>query len=251
VSHDFNKDIVNFVAHRPWPLPDRPWVMTQTWNDLLFAHWAVDPSELRNRIPHDFELDLYEGKAWIGIVPFYMTNVSARGVPSLPWVSEFPELNVRTYVSVSDRPGVYFFSLDAGSSLAVRTARALLNLPYFTATMRVSSNRDTIAYDSRRHGGIHRAEFTATYEPTSDAVAPRPGTLEYFLTERYCLYNRNHRSTPYRLEIHHLPWPLQSAEARLTRNELAAVNGLSLPSSLPLLHFSKRQDVVAWAPTSI
>jgi hypothetical protein len=169
----------------------------------------------------------------------------------LPWVSEFPELNVRTYVSVSDRPGVYFFSLDAGSSLAVRTARALLNLPYFTATMRVSSNRDTIAYDSRRHGGIHRAEFTATYEPTSDAVAPRPGTLEYFLTERYCLYNRNHRSTPYRLEIHHLAWPLQSAEARLTRNELAAVNGLSLPSSLPLLHFSKRQDVVAWAPTSI
>jgi hypothetical protein len=225
--------------------------MTQTWNDLLFAHWAVDPGELRSKIPHDFELDLYDGKAWIGIVPFYMTNVSARGVPSLPWVSEFPELNVRTYVSVSDRPGVYFFSLDAGSSLAVRTARALLNLPYFTATMKVSSNGDTIAYDSRRHGGGYRAEFTATYEPTGDAVAPRPGTLEYFLTERYCLYNRNHRHNPYRLEIHHLPWPLQPAEARLARNELASVNGLSLPSSLPLLHFSKRQDVVAWAPTAI
>jgi uncharacterized protein YqjF (DUF2071 family) len=251
VSHDFNKDIVNFVAHRPWPLPDRAWVMTQTWNDLLFAHWAVDPSELRNKIPDDFELDLYEGKAWIGIVPFYMTNVSARGVPSLPWVSEFPELNVRTYVSVLDRPGVYFFSLDAGSSLAVRTARALLNLPYFTATMRVSSNGDTIAYESRRHGGRYRAEFTATYEPTGDAVAPSPGTLEYFLTERYCLYNRNHRNIPYRLEIHHLPWPLQPAEARLAGNELAAANSLSLPSSPPLLHFSKRQDVVAWAPTSI
>jgi len=225
--------------------------MTQTWNDLLFAHWAVDPGELRSRIPGDFELDLYDGKAWIGIVPFYMTNVSARGVPSLPWISEFPELNVRTYVSVADRPGVYFFSLDAGSALAVRTARALLNLPYFSAIMQVSTHGDTVAYDSRRNGGRHRAEFAATYEPSGRAAAPTPGTLEYFLTERYCLYNRNHRKVPYRLEIHHLPWPLQRAEARLARNELAAANGLSLPSAPPLLHFSKRQDVVAWAPTSI
>jgi uncharacterized protein len=104
------------VAHRPWKMPDRPWVMTQTWHDLLFAHWSVDPSQLRSKVPAWLELDLFNGDAWIGIVPFHMTNVAPRGVPSLPWVSEFPELNVRTYVRVADRPGIYFFSLDAGNA---------------------------------------------------------------------------------------------------------------------------------------
>ena len=120
MSHDFNTDIVDVVSHRPWPMPDRPWVMTQTWHDLLFAHWPIDPHEMRPKVPPEFELDLFGGMAWIGIVPFYMTNVAPRGIPSLPWVSEFPELNVRTYVHRGGRdPGVWFFSLDATSLLAV------------------------------------------------------------------------------------------------------------------------------------
>ena len=112
---DFNRAILNETAHRPWPMPQRPWLMTQTWNDLLFAHWPVDASAVRERVPGAFELDLFDGQAWLGVVPFHMTNVTPRFVPALPWVSAFPELNVRTYVRVAGTPGVYFFSLDAGN----------------------------------------------------------------------------------------------------------------------------------------
>ena len=113
----FDYGILNQTAHRPWPMPTSPWVMTQTWHDLLFAHWPVDGVRLRALVPAEFPLDLYDGQAWLGIVPFRMANVGPRGVPSLPGVSAFPELNVRTYVRVADRPGVYFFSLDAASAL--------------------------------------------------------------------------------------------------------------------------------------
>jgi len=129
-DHDFNRAILQQVGHRPWPMPDGPWVMTQTWHDLLFAHWPVAATALRKHVPPEFAVDLFDGTAWLGIVPFHMTNLAPRGVPSLPWISEFPELNVRTYVRVNERAGIYFFSLDAGSALAVQAARWLLNLPY-------------------------------------------------------------------------------------------------------------------------
>src|SRR5262245_6941147 len=169
--NDFDSSILDQVAHRPWTMPDRPWVMTQTWNDLLFAHWSVDAAQLRALIPPSFELDLFDGEAWLGIVPFEMTNVSPRGVPSLPWVSEFPELNVRTYVRVDDRPGVYFFSLDAGNALAVQTARMLLNLPYHTAEMAVLRHANAIEYRSSRvSNGL--AELHGTYAPVDASFVP-------------------------------------------------------------------------------
>jgi hypothetical protein len=245
---DFNHSILDDVAHRPWPMPDAPWVMTQTWHDLLFAHWPVDAAILREKVPPAFELDLFSGTAWLGIVPFHMTNVSARGLPPLPGISAFPELNVRTYVRVGDRAGVYFFSLDAGSTLAVRAARLLFNLPYFRATQRVDgAGGDAIAYDSERRGAARGGSFSARYQPLGPPSAPVPGTLEYFLTERYCLFNLSRRAEPYRLEIHHPPWPLQPASAEFTRNTMAEAAGLTLPDTPPLLHFSKRQDMVGWA----
>jgi uncharacterized protein YqjF (DUF2071 family) len=167
VTHDFNTGIVNEVAHRPWPMLDTPWVMTQTWHDLLFAHWPVDQSQLRSQVPAMFDLDLFDGTAWLGVVPFHMTNVAPRGVPSLPWISEFPELNVRTYVRVGNRPGVYFFSLDAGSALAAQTARTLLNLPYHAATMSVAPTPTGVDYRSTRHSNPS-AEFIATYGPAGE-----------------------------------------------------------------------------------
>lgn len=231
-------------------MPDRPWVMRQTWHDLLFAHWPVGAQKVRHLVPHGFDLDLFDGEAWIGIVPFHMTNVSPRGIPSLPWISEFPELNVRTYVRVADKPGVYFFSLDAGSTLAVRAARSLLNLPYYAASMSVTPQGRAIAYESRRSSG-GAAEFIATYEPTGPALSSMPGSLEYFLTERYCLYHVGHAGAPYRLEIHHSPWALQPAAAEFFRNTMAGASGLAVPARAPLLHFAKRQDMVAWAPTNL
>jgi uncharacterized protein len=246
----FNRAILEEVSHRPWPMPSAPWVMTQTWHDLLFAHWPLDASELRKYVPSAFELDLFDDAGWIGIVPFRMTNVSPRGVPSLPWVSAFPELNVRTYVRVGGRPGVYFFSLDAGSGLAVQAARTLLNLPYYRAAMTVETNRDgAIEYVSRRDEAD--ASLTARYRPTGDARPPVSGSLDHFLTERYCLYNLSHGGAPYRMEIHHPPWPLQSADAEFARNTMADAAGIRLPGVEPLLHFARRQDMVAWAPTRL
>lgn len=250
MNRDFDTSILGQTDHRPWPMPGGPWLMTQTWHDLLFAHWPVAPVQLRPLVPARFELDLFGGEAWIGIVPFHMTNVAPRGVPSLPWVSEFPELNVRTYVRVDDRPGIYFFSLDAGSALAVRTARALLNLPYHTASMRVAPAASGVAYRSVR-AGTPAAEFRATYGPAGAAFVAVEGSLEHFLTERYCLYNVGRRAAPYRLDIHHPPWPLQPATASIERNTMGEANGVSLRDTPPLLHFSRRQDMVAWGPARL
>jgi uncharacterized protein len=250
-DHDFNRAIVNEVGHRPWPMPAMPWIMTQTWHDLLFAHWPIDAGTLREKVPPEFELDLFDGTGWIAVVPFHMTNVAPRGVPSLPWISEFPELNVRTYVRVNDKPGIYFFSLDAGSTLAVQAARVLLNLPYYSAAMSVTASGAHIGYDSRREDSSAAAVLSAIYRPVGAVFAAASGSLEYFLTERYCLYNLDHRGAPYRLEIHHPPWPLQAADAEFTRNTMASAAGLSVPDTLPLLHFSRRQDMVAWAPSAL
>jgi len=126
---DFDDSFLTDTAHRPWPLPERPWIMTQTWHDLLFAHWPVDKERLRAKLPPGIALDLFDGQAWLGVVPFRMSNVAPRGLPALPWVSAFPELNVRTYVTRDGKPGVYFFSLDAANPLAVQTARTLFHLP--------------------------------------------------------------------------------------------------------------------------
>jgi uncharacterized protein YqjF (DUF2071 family) len=247
-THDFDATILEETAHRPWPLPSRPWIMTQTWHDLLFAHWRVDKRHLAALLPDRLELDLYEGEAWVGVVPFRMTNVAPRGVPSLPWVSAFAELNVRTYVQVGGKPGVYFFSLDAANRLAVTAARALFALPYYSATMTVRETAEGITYhSSRTTSSAAPAEFEASYAPTGGVFHAREGTREYFLTERYCLYTVAEDGNARRVDIHHRPWPLQEAGARVGVNTMAAAAGIRLPAVPPLLHFAKRQDVVAWA----
>jgi uncharacterized protein len=239
---------LNAAAHRPWPLPSTPWIMRQSWHNLLFAHWPLDAAVLRDVVPHEFEIDRFDGRAWLGVVPFEMRDVAPRAVPAVPWLSAFPELNVRTYVTVGGKPGVYFFSLDAGNPLAVHAARLWLNLPYFAASMAVARDgRGVVSYRSHRKGD-RAAEFVAAYYADGPVFTPRRGTLEYFLTERYCLYGRSHRQRPYRLEIHHVPWPLRPARADLAHNSMAAAAGLVLPSVAPLLHFVARQDMVAWAP---
>ena len=244
---DFPYQVVDDVAHRPWPLPDGPWIMTQSWHDLLFAHWPVDARDLQEKVPPGLTLDTYAGQAWLGIVPFSMTNVTPRGVPAVPLVSSFLELNVRTYVTRHDKPGVYFFSLDANSTLAVAAARKLFHLPYFKATMDVKRNVGEIRYTSARDTRIEGvAEFAATYRPIGPVQIAKPGSLEYFLTERYCLYTVDDSFRAKRLEIHHWPWPLQAAEAAIAVNTMADAAGIRLPSTAPLLHFVRRQDMVAW-----
>lgn len=246
---DFDYAAVDDDRHRPWPVPRSPWVMTQTWNDLLFAHWRVDVEALRAIVPRAFPLDTFDGAAWIAVVPFHMTNVGPRLAPNLPGLSAFPELNVRTYVSLDNKPGVYFFSLDASSSMAVAGARSVLRLPYHTASMTVKADGDAIEYRSRR-----RAEpaptFEGRYGPTAPPALHETGSLEYFLTERYCLYAIDPFGHPYRLDIQHRRWPLQSAHAAITTNTMTQPIGIPLEGT-PLLHFAKRLDVVCWLPRRI
>ena len=248
-QYDFNDAMLSDSSHRPWPMRDSPWIMTQTWHDLLFAHWPIDADALRRHVPARFQLDLHDGRAWLGIVPFYMTNVAPRFVPAVPGLSAFPELNVRTYVRVGEKPGVFFFSLDAGNPLAVRTARGLLNLPYYTAAMQVDVRDGSVHYSSRRRATP--AEFVGVYRPTAEARSPEIGSLDYFLTERYCLFAVDRQSRPYRLEIHHPRWRLHPAAADISVNTMADAAGIALPPSPPLLHFSARQDTVVWSPELI
>jgi uncharacterized protein YqjF (DUF2071 family) len=246
VIGDFRREVLQETNHRPWSMPDRPWIMTQTWNDLLFAHWPVDGQHLASKLPAGFELDRFDTEAWIGIVPFHMTNVAPRGVPPIPGLSAFPELNVRTYVRVNGRPGVYFFSLDCTSAMAVAAARTMYYLPYFMASMTVEANREWVEYSSRRTAAdAPPAELRARYRPAGPVTLPEPGTLEYFLTERYCLFTL-HEGIAYTADIHHPPWPLQAAEADFTINTMAEAAGIGLPSLAPLLHFARRQDMVGW-----
>jgi len=248
MQNDFPSGIVNVTAHRPWPLPQTPWLMTQSWHNLLFAHWPVDAAQLRSHLPPGLPLDLYEGQAWLGIVAFDMSNVAPRFVPALPWLSAFPEINVRTYVRVDDKPGVYFFSLDATNPVAVQVARWVFHLPYHTAAIEVRRNGDAVGYNCRRRaaGGT----FEAIYRPVGAAAEAAAGSLEYFLTERYCLYTMTRSGEPRRLEIHHKPWPLQTADAQIAVNTMARAAGITLPAVAPLVHFAKRMDVVTWGMQS-
>ncbi len=245
---------LNETQHRPWPLKPAPWVMQQRWCELLFAHWPVPPEALRPLIPAGLELETFEGQAWLGVVPFRMENVKPRFLPAVPWLSAFPELNLRTYVRLAGRsqaakPGVWFFSLDAGNPVAVEVARSGFHLPYFNARMGLQyEGQNWVRYTSQRIDG--RAQPTALkalYRPTGSVYLSRPGTLEHWLTERYCLYAADPRGQLYRGEIHHLPWPLQPAEAQFDLNTLALPIGLALNSQATCLHFVKRIDVVAWA----
>src|SRR5215216_3312597 len=136
--------------HRPWPLPREPWLMAQTWHDLVFAHWPLAPERLRELVPASLPLDTFDGQAWVGVVPFWMSGVRPRAVPGLPWISKFPELNVRTYVTLEDKPGVFFFSLDAARLPAVWAARIFFRLPYFHARMRLRRAGEWVQYASDR-----------------------------------------------------------------------------------------------------
>jgi uncharacterized protein len=236
--------------------------MAQSWHDLLFAHWPIDTALLRPVIPAPLEIDKFQNEAWIGVVPFRMSGVRLRATPALPMLSTFPELNVRTYVTHGGKPGVWFFSLDAANAVAVSVARAWFHLPYFNARMHCENRNDWVEYSSERtHRNAAKARLRMRYRPTGSIFLPQSGTLEYFLTERYCLYAADAHGQVKRGEIQHASWPLQNAAAEFHENSMTNFLecGASAPPlhssphhpNAPLLHFSHRQDVVVWHPTPI
>jgi len=267
-------DILSETSHRPWPLPRRPWAMRMGWRDVLFAHWAFDPDIIRRLVPDSLEIDVFDdGLAYLGVVPFAMRNVRPRFAPGMPGHTNFLETNVRTYVRHRDKPGVYFFSLDCESTIAVETARATFHLPYFHATMSLARENSQIRYRTRRtdqrppflpadanHEHDHGpAELELTYEPAGPGYPSSPGELDHWLTERYCLYSVHPRH-PERVsvgEIHHPPWQLQPARAEFKTNTITQPLGIDLgahaqaacgfaPNEPPILHYAPAIDVLAW-----
>lgn len=238
---------LQYVDHRPWPLPAGSWIMEQTWNDLLFAHWPVPPEALGPLIPSALPLDTFEGQCWVAVTPFHMSGVRARWMPPVPGVSRFPELNVRTYVTHGGTPGVFFFSLDAASRLAVWGARMAYHLPYYFAQMKVTQENGKLNYESVRNASTL---LRASYSPVGAVQLRKPGSIEHWLTERYCLYTVS-RGSVLRAEIHHEQWPLQDAEAEISVNTMAEASGIALPGISPLLHFSKKLEVLIWPLKSV
>jgi len=237
------------LEHRPWPLPRQPWTWRQNWYDLLFAHWPIATSSIRRLVPDGLAIQEFNGTSWIGVVPFRMTGVMRRPLPDLPWVSAFPELNVRLYVERDGIPGVYFLSLDAANPLAVWAARRFFHLPYWHSRMQFKASADDFVFRSERRAATVR--FSANYRPTSPVRESQPGTLEHFLTERYCLYACSPAGVLYRADVHHHPWPLQDGAGELDPTELLQPFGLSVGSAKPLLHFSRGVDVVVWSPERV
>jgi uncharacterized protein YqjF (DUF2071 family) len=224
--------------------------MFQRWHDLLFMHWPLPAEQVRSAMPEALRpnLETYDGQAWVGVIPFWMSHIHARGLPPMPGFSSFPELNVRTYVSVNGVPGVYFFSLDASNLTAVCAARIGYALNYVYAQMRADALPDSgIDYLCVRKHPPLPAEFRGTYRPVGPVNFAEKGSLADFVTNRYCLYAVRGKQI-LRGHIHHEPWPLQAAEAQVEVNTMAQSHGIHLAESVPVLHFAKQMDVLIWWP---
>ena len=240
------------TSHKPRPLPAGRWAMTQRWNDLLLAHWPIPAPAMEALLPDWLEPDTFQASAWLGAVPFWLDRIKIRGVPSIPGMRSFPDLNLRTYVRdrLTGTPGIYFFSVDANNLLAVAAARTLYHLPYHLAEMRLEqrSEREFTFY-SRRRFRRDSVIFKVRYRglgPSRRLAETHVGTLEYFVTERPCLFSTNRAGHPIRANLHHVPWPLEEAEAEIERNDLAASIGIALPDVEPVLHYSRRLAVYVW-----
>lgn len=244
------------TSHKPRPLPPGRWAMTQRWNDLLFAHWPVPGATLAKLLPEWLQPDIYQGSAWLGVVPFWLDRIRVRGVPPLPGIRNFPDLNLRTYVrdQYTGTGGVYCFSFDASNIFAVAVARSLYHLPYHWADMRFEQRSEReFAFSSSRRFAKGKVVFNARYRglgPTHKTAEHSAGSFEYFFSERSYLFSANRAGQPIRAHLHHVPWPLEDAEAEIDRNDLSAAIGIDLPNIEPVLHYSRRLAVYVW-PTEL
>ncbi|MCM3708658.1 MULTISPECIES: YqjF family protein [Cytobacillus] len=232
--------------HRPFSLPDRPWVMKQIWNDVLFAHWPVPAEIMKKHIPPQLTLDKFNGKAWIGIVPFWISSMRVRGLPPLPMMKSMNELNVRTYAEYGGRKGVYFFSLDADNLIAVTGARLLYFLPYVNAEMQMHRSAGIINYESRRkNDNKELGQFKAQYKPESRPLNSEKGSLDEWLTERYCLWVTKGDHV-FRGDIHHTKWQLHNVSCSIYENTMAAFLPGEHLMEEPILHYSPQKHAYFW-----
>lgn len=208
------------------------------WRNVLFANWPVAPSVIEERLPAALSAETYDGNAWLSIIPFVNVDTRLRGLPKVAGIT-IPELNLRTYVTCDDEPGIYFFSLDMASVLGVLGARLTHHLPYFYARTKIGEHDSWVSVASRRlHFGDRPAHFEATYRPTGGRFEADPGSLTEFLTERRRLYTQAQDGSVRYTEVEHERWPLYEAEYRPRKNTVFEANGFEHPDSEPTLYFS-------------
>lgn len=239
-------DVLSSITGKSGSFRYGPWIMQQRWHNLLFAHWRVDPAALRPAVPSELAIDTFNGRAWLGIVAFRLSGVKLRGLPEVPQVASFPEVNVRTYVTYNGRPGVYFLSLDADNPLAIALARPWFRLNYYNSEIGFHEAGDCVEFRSRRiERGAPQAELGIEYQPLACEEVFRTGPLEHWLTDRFSYYVvPGHRVM--RCDIEHAPWPLQPASACFDENSMAQAHGIELPSVRPLLHYARYMEAHVW-----
>jgi uncharacterized protein len=230
------------ICNRPTGRP----LMHQAWGKLLFMHWRLDPTLLRPIIPAKLQVDTYDGSAWLGVVPFTMWDI--RGfppyMPRIPGLNAMHELNVRTYVHYDGVPGVWFFSLDCTSQAAVLAARTFYYLPYYKSHIDLEQDEQAITYECQRLEAP-AASFTTRWEIGQTLPTSEPESLEFFLTERYCLYSEQ-RGQIYRSRVFHPPWKLQTAKIDFLESSMVESLGLLTPEDEPLLHYGEEISVEIW-----
>jgi uncharacterized protein YqjF (DUF2071 family) len=231
-------------AHRP---PGRPLVY-QRWSHLLFLHWRVAAEVLAPQLPPGLELDTFEGKAYVGLIPFTMSRIRPRWLPPLPGLSLCHEVNLRTYVHAHRRdPGVWFFSLDASHPLATPVGRRLFRLPYYHTAIDLTEEKHDgefeISYDAtRKHPASPRASCALRYRASGEPARAEPGTLEHFLIERYILFAHDGK-TLYQGRVHHAPYPVQCANLQSLEENFLAAAGITPAAIAPLVHYAQEVDV--------
>ncbi len=231
------------IRQRPDGLP----LMEHHWGKLLFMHWPLSVESLRPLIPPQLDIDTFDGEAWVGITPFTLWNVRLSFTPPVPYLSDFHELNVRTYVLYRGVPGVWFFSLNTNSSMTVFGARTFYFLPYFNADIDLRQEDDIIHYALRRTDAERGGEFNASWKIGDELPEAEPGTLEFFLTERYCLYSASGESI-YRARIHHRPWPLRQAALLSHTSDIAEADYVPALKGKALVHYAEALAVDVWPP---
>jgi hypothetical protein len=237
---------MNIDRIAPTRRPTSSVVQRQRWAQLLFLHWRIDPRALRELVPAELAIDTHEGDAFVGVVPFTMTGVRPVWAPPVPGISNFHETNVRTYVvDRRGNPGVWFFSLDAASRVAVTLARTFWHLPYHFAQMSLSTGRsgETVYETNRLWPKPLPAHFSARYAPSGEAFHAVAGTTEHFLAERYILFAQQSDGRLVRGRVHHTPYPLQAVNLLDWRESLLAASGLVRPSGEPLAHYAAEVSV--------
>lgn len=240
------------ISPSPALRPRGPWVMAQTWHNLLFAHWPVAPEVLRPHLPPGLTLDTFDGQAWVGLILFRLSGIRLRGCPPVPLMAAFPEMNVRTYIHDEGRPAIFFLSLDADNRLGIELAKRWYHLPYLRARMTFRADGDQVAFTSHRTApSAPFATCSGSYGPTGPAAYSAPGSLEHWFTERYRFYSVDGSGGLHRGDIYHDPWPLQPAAADLQANTMAQAHGIPLPSSAPLCHYARHMPAVFWLPERV